>query len=56
MMPKMGHPRKDLALGIRSILSGQHLILYEEKSDFIEILHIYHSSEDIEHKFSSGDE
>ncbi len=56
LMPKMGQRRDDLARGVRSILSGQHVILYEEKPDFIEILHIYHSSEDIENKFGAADE
>ncbi|MDX2143604.1 MAG: type II toxin-antitoxin system RelE/ParE family toxin [Rhodospirillaceae bacterium] len=52
LMPKLGHSRDDLAPGVKSILSGRHVILYEEKPDVIEILHIYHSSEDIEGKFS----
>jgi toxin ParE1/3/4 len=55
LMPKMGLSRDDLAPGVRSILSGHHVILYEEKPEIIEILHIYHTSEDIDHKFAAKD-
>jgi toxin ParE1/3/4 len=56
LMPKMGHRRDDLARGVRSISSGQHVILYEEKPAAIEILRIYHAHEDIAHKFESQDD
>jgi toxin ParE1/3/4 len=56
LMPRIGRRREDLATGLRSVLSGQHVIFYREAEKMIEILRIYHAHEDIEHKFSSADE
>ena len=54
--PRMGRERSDLAPGVRSILSGQHVVLYRYSDTAlrIEIIRILHQRRDIAALFDRG--
>ena len=54
-MSGIGRPRADLAEGLRSIMVGRHLVLYEEGAREVHVVRILHVSEDIEHKIGDSD-
>jgi len=49
--PRIGRKRDYLRAGLRSITKGDHLILYWQKKDVIEIVRVLHSARDIEALF-----
>ena len=42
--PELGPARPDLAPGLRYFISGQHLILYQQFEDGVEIVRVVHGA------------
>lgn len=45
--PRLGRPREELALGLRSLLCGRHVIFYKDREERIEVIRILHGSMDV---------
>jgi toxin ParE1/3/4 len=52
-LPELGRPRNDLAVGLRSILVGRHLVFYRRSAARITVSRVLHSSTDIQSKFDA---
>jgi toxin ParE1/3/4 len=46
--PRMGRSRDDLRSGLRSFAVGHYVIVYTIEDEEVEILHVFHGSQDIE--------
>jgi toxin ParE1/3/4 len=46
-MPGIGRPRDEIKPGWRSIPCGSHVILYREFTDRVEVLRLFHGSQDV---------
>lgn len=45
--PRLGRPRDDLRAGLRSLISGSHMIYYRETEDLVVILRVLHVRMDV---------
>jgi toxin ParE1/3/4 len=46
--PRMGRARDDLRPGLRSFAVGEYVIVYAIDDEDLQILHVFHGSQDIE--------
>ncbi len=49
--PRMGRPRDELSLGLRSMPIGRYVIFYEPLNDGIDVVRVLHSARDIDAQF-----
>jgi len=54
LQPRMGTARDDFGQGVRSIVSGKHLILYRIKDGRVHITRIVHQSQDLQREIERG--
>jgi toxin ParE1/3/4 len=54
--PFLGRPRDELIVGLRSILSHPHVVLYRVSGSNIEIVRVLHQRRDIDAIFAGSDD
>lgn len=52
--PGIGRPRSDIRAGVRSIVSGRHVIFYIATSETIDVLRILHDAMDVHRHIKNG--
>jgi toxin ParE1/3/4 len=49
--PKMGRPRDELSLGMRSLPFGRYVVFFEPRPDGIDVVRVLHGSRDLDEQF-----